>query len=93
MSDREARGPSLVDNWISLVGIIVAASSGFAAACLIAIDYFRSFGNPYVGILTYLVAPAFLIAGLLLIAFGALGERRRRRRMRPEKYSATRGST
>jgi nitrate/TMAO reductase-like tetraheme cytochrome c subunit len=78
-----AKGPSLVDNWISLAGFILAASSGFAAVCLIAIDYFRSFKNPYMGILTYIIAPAFLIAGLVMIAAGALWERRRRRRMRP----------
>ncbi len=77
------KAPPLLDNWLSLLGIILAASSGFAAACLIAIDYFRSFKNPYMGILTYLVAPAFLVAGLLLIAVGALRERRRRRRMKP----------
>jgi len=75
--------PSLLRNWLSTAGIILAASSFFAAVCLIAIDYFGSFKNPYMGILTYLVAPAFLVAGLLLIAAGALGERRRRRRMRP----------
>jgi len=77
------RAPSLLDNWLSLLGIILAASSFFAAACLIAIDVFRGFGNPYMGILTYLVAPAFLVAGLLLVAAGALRERRRRRRSRP----------
>ncbi len=82
-SERPGQGPSLLQNWISLLGIILGASSGFAAACLIAIDYFRSFTNPYMGILTYLVAPAFLVAGLLLISVGALWERRRRRRMRP----------
>ncbi len=78
-----AKRPSLLDNWTSLLGIILAASSFFAAVCLIAIDFFRSFKNPYMGILTYLVAPAFLVAGLLLISAGALWERRRRRRMQP----------
>jgi nitrate/TMAO reductase-like tetraheme cytochrome c subunit len=75
--------PALIDNWLSFLGIVLAASSGFAAACLIAIDYFRRFSNPYVGILTYLIAPAFLVAGLALVAIGAWRERRRRRRRRP----------
>lgn len=78
-----AKAPSLLDNWLSLLGIILAASSFFAAVCLIAIDYFRSFKNPYMGILTYLIAPAFLVGGLVLMGVGALWERRRRRRMRP----------
>ena len=73
---------SLIHNWISLAGIVLAASSFFAVACLIALDYFRGFRNPYVGILTYVVAPAFLVAGLLLISAGALW-----------KASATQGAT
>jgi hypothetical protein len=85
--DREtaspAHAPSLLQNWLSTAGIILAASSFFAAASLIAIDAFVGFPNPYLGILTYLVAPAFLVAGLLLIAIGALRERRRRRRVKP----------
>ncbi len=75
--------PSLIHNWMSLAGIVLAASSFFAVACLIVLDLFRGFRNPYMGILTYIVAPMFTIAGLLLIAIGALRERRRRRRMRP----------
>jgi NapC/NirT cytochrome c family, N-terminal region len=77
------RAPSLIHNWVSLAGIVLAASSFFAVACLIALDLFRGFANPYMGILTYIVAPGFLIAGLLLIAAGALWERRRRRTRRP----------
>ncbi len=75
--------PSLLHNWTSLAGIILALSSFFAVVCLIALDFFRGFGNPYVGILTYVVAPGFLISGLLLIGAGALWERRRRRRLEP----------
>jgi nitrate/TMAO reductase-like tetraheme cytochrome c subunit len=75
--------PSLIENWISLVGIILSASSFFAVVCLIAIDFYREFTNPYMGILTYLVAPSFLVMGLVLIAAGALVERRRRRRLAP----------
>jgi len=87
MTDGEAtspaQAPSLLHNWLSTAGIILAASSFFAAACLIAIDSFVGFSNPYLGILTYLLAPGFLVAGLLLIAVGAMRERGRRRRMGP----------
>ncbi len=82
-AERPPRAPSLLDNWLSLIGIILAASSFFAAVCLIALDAFRGFRNPYMGILTYLVTPGFLVAGLLIIAVGTLWERRRRRRLRP----------
>lgn len=80
--------PSLIHNWVSLVGIVLAASSFFAVALLIALDFMRGFRNPYLGILTYIVAPAFLIGGLLLIAIGAWHERRRRRRLRPGEIPA-----
>ncbi len=87
MVDSEPQGPdkapSLIQNWISLSGIILAASSFFAVVCLIAIDFFAGFGNPYMGILTYIVAPGFLSAGLLLILIGALLERRRRWMLAP----------
>ena len=77
------RVPSLVQNWISLLGIILATCSFFAVACLITIDFYAGFNNPYMGILTYIVAPSFLSAGLLLILAGVLLERRRRRKLAP----------
>src|ERR1017187_7690804 len=75
--------PALIQNWISVSGIILAACSFFAVACLIAIDFYAGFSNPYMGILTYIIAPSFLSAGLLLVLFGVLLERRRRRRLAP----------
>ena len=79
-NQRTAGASSLIHNWISLAGIILTVSSFFAIACLIALDFFRGFRNPYMGILTYIVAPVFLIAGLLMISAGALWERHRRRK-------------
>ncbi len=75
--------PSLIQNWISLSGIILAACSFFAVACLIGIDFYAGFSSPYMGILTYIVAPTFLSAGLLLTLVGVLRERRYRRRLAP----------
>jgi nitrate/TMAO reductase-like tetraheme cytochrome c subunit len=88
MNHQRANQPSLLDNWISLAGIILAASSFFAVAFLIALDFFRGFKNPYVGILTYVIAPGFLIAGLAVILLGVLLERRRRRSLQPGEVSA-----
>jgi nitrate/TMAO reductase-like tetraheme cytochrome c subunit len=75
--------PSKLQNWISLLGIVVAACAFFAAVILIAIDAYGGFANPYLGILTYIVTPGFLVAGLVLIVLGVLLERRRRRRLAP----------
>jgi nitrate/TMAO reductase-like tetraheme cytochrome c subunit len=46
-------------------------------------DFFAHFSNPYMGILTYIVAPGFLITGIALTLFGAWRERRRRRHSLP----------
>jgi nitrate/TMAO reductase-like tetraheme cytochrome c subunit len=78
-----AKIPSLLHNWTSLTGMVLAAASFFAVICLIALDFFRGFRNPYLGILTYLITPAFLIVGLTFVSIGALWERHRRRRERP----------
>lgn len=66
-----------------MIGLILAASSFFAVACLITIDLFKPYHNPYMGILTYIVAPTFLCAGLALVVVGALWERRRRHHLAP----------
>jgi hypothetical protein len=79
--------PSLIHNVVSLFGVILAACSFFAVLCLFAIDFFRGFTNQYLGILTYIVAPGFLISGLLLVALGALRERHRRRKLQPGEVS------
>jgi hypothetical protein len=78
-----SRWPSLTGNWTSMVGILVAACSFFAATILLTIDALAPFSNPYLGILVYLVAPAFLALGLVLVGVGAWRERRRRRRLAP----------
>src|SRR3990172_515293 len=61
---RPEKAPSLMENWISLAGVILAGGAFFAIITLIAIDLTWGFSTPYVGILTYLVTPAFLAGGL-----------------------------
>ena len=70
----------LSHNLISLFGIILAAIGFIAGAALITIDIQNHFDNPYTGIFTYMVIPAILLGGLLLILIGVLRERARRRR-------------
>ncbi len=47
------------------------------------LDLSAGHSNPYVGILAYMVAPAFLITGLGAAMFGVWLDRRRRRRQQP----------
>jgi nitrate/TMAO reductase-like tetraheme cytochrome c subunit len=68
--------PSYFKNWLSLAGAITALGSLFAFVFLVAIDTFAHDTNPYLGILTYIVAPLFLILGLILIFLGWWWQRR-----------------
>jgi hypothetical protein len=72
---------SLLENWISLLGVLLAVCSFLAVAGLILMDIYGGLPNPYLGILTYMVAPVFLVGGLVLVAVGAYLERRRRRKL------------
>jgi hypothetical protein len=78
MSAPEKRSP--IHNLTSLLGIILAAIGFIAGAILITIDIRSHFSNPYTGIFTYMVIPAILSGGLLLILVGILVERKRRKR-------------
>ena len=50
--------PSLLRNWISLIGLVVAIGALFSFFLLCLLDALASFPNPYLGILTYCVVPA-----------------------------------
>jgi nitrate/TMAO reductase-like tetraheme cytochrome c subunit len=58
-------------NWMSLIGLLVMLGSLFAFLLLFVLDSLAHFSNPYVGVLTYLISPIFLFAGLLLVLLGA----------------------
>ncbi|MHB8519449.1 MAG: cytochrome c3 family protein [Limisphaerales bacterium] len=73
---------SLLSNWVSLSGLVVVAGSLFSFLLLFALDSFAPSGNPYIGLLAYLISPAFLVIGLGLMVLGLLVQRRQRRRLR-----------
>ena len=68
---------SVLRNWLSLVGLAVALGSLFSFLLLFVLDSIAHIANPYIGILTYLVAPGFLMIGLFLVVTGALWHRHR----------------
>jgi nitrate/TMAO reductase-like tetraheme cytochrome c subunit len=70
--------PSLLLNWMSLTGLVVVIGSLFSFFLLFMLDAVAHFSNPYIGILTYIIAPGFLISGLLLTLVGVLRERHKR---------------
>lgn len=73
---------SVFRNWISLAGAVLVAGSIFAFILLFVLDTFARVSNPYVGILTYIVAPGFFAMGLGLVVFGGLWTRWHRAKVR-----------
>src|SRR4030095_3308139 len=69
--------PPLLKNWLSLTGLVIVIGSLFSAFLLFILDSLAGSSNPYLGVLTYFVAPAFLFLGLGLTILGAILERRR----------------
>ena len=68
----------LIKNRLSMVGLALAVVAFANILFLILINIISKNSNPYLGILAYMVVPAFLILGLLLVVGGILLERRRR---------------
>src|SRR5579859_1048041 len=69
-SQTPARRTSVFRNWLSLAGFTVVVGSAFSFLLLLMIDALAHTANPYVGILTYLVAPVFLVIGLVMVFVG-----------------------
>ena len=70
------RRRSHFNNWISASGAVLAVGALFSFAFLVWMDFSQGEKNPYLGILTYIVAPLFLIAGLAMVLGGAWLQRR-----------------
>src|SRR6202171_5781875 len=78
------KSPRLNRNLVSLAGAIIILVALANLGFLIYLDATQTHGNPYIGILTWLIAPAILIVGLAIYFGGMLPERRRRRRAAPD---------
>ena len=79
-SDHPPVSKGIYKNPITLIGIAVASVAIANIVFLVIIDILATQPSPYVGILAYMVAPAFLVFGLALIPVGMVLERRRRLR-------------
>ncbi len=80
LSEHPPVSKGLIKNPISLIGIAFAAVALANIIFLVLIDVLSSQPSPYIGILAYMIAPAFLVFGLVLIPAGMAWERRRRLR-------------
>ncbi len=72
------RSRMLMRNPISLAGVALAIVSLANIFLFFIIDQIATKPSPYVGILAYMVAPAFFTLGLLLMLVGVLIERRKK---------------
>jgi hypothetical protein len=75
-SGSESVTSRLFGNWLSLAGAVIGGASLFAFLLLFVIDSLAHSSNPYIGVLTYLVAPGFLFTGLALVFVGFWLQRR-----------------
>jgi hypothetical protein len=60
----------LFRNWLSAGGAALATAAFFAFLLLFAIDIFARQSNPYIGILAYILTPAFFFAGSIMMFAG-----------------------
>ena len=87
MREGISRLRELLRNPISLVGLALAIVSVINILFLFLIDMMSDHPSPYIGILAYMVAPAFFILGLVLIPAGLWYDRRRRATQKPSEQS------
>ena len=80
VSDSDKKFARSFYNSISLGGAFLALTAFVLIIFLSAMDILSAKPMPYLGILTYIILPIFLIIGLVLIPIGMERERRRRTR-------------
>jgi hypothetical protein len=86
------RYPTSVYNIISLIGVSLALFGLAAVIILFLLDAVTAGSNPYLGIFTFMLFPAVLVVGLLLIPLGAWRERIRRSRGPKEPITVNLGN-
>lgn len=72
------RLPDIFYNWLSVIGAFLAVATFSIIVLLLMIDAFVQETTLYLGLLTFMILPAFVVLGLVLIALGGLLEYRRR---------------
>ena len=68
--------PESSKNWISLIGATISAVAMLMIVFLLTVSLAFNQGGSYLGLIIYIVLPAFLIAGLILIPIGMIRKRK-----------------
>src|SRR5881628_989074 len=66
----------LASHWVSMLGVAFATTAGFSWMFVLPQHLRGRIDNPYIGILVFLIIPAFLFLGLALIPVGIFLARR-----------------
>ncbi len=62
--------PSSIRNWISITGAVLAIFNLASILSLALLNMVFNFGGSYIGLFIYIILPAFMITGLILIPIG-----------------------
>lgn len=84
--DEKRKLPTVFYNWVTAAGAFLAVVSFSLIILLLLMDLYVQETTIYLGILTFCVLPVFLVVGLILIAIGALRERRLQARGESSKF-------
>lgn len=80
MDETKRRTPGLMRNYISFIGMAIAAAALTSFLLLFMIEAMGPGDNPYADLIVFIFIPSILVFGLFVILLGVLIERRRRRR-------------
>lgn len=80
--------PHSSQNWITIIGSMLALISFFMIVFLFVITSFFNQGGSYLGLIIYIVLPVFLVAGLILVPIGMLLKIRKEKKLKKEKITA-----
>lgn len=73
--------PKSTYNWVSLSGVVIAIFSLFMIVFLFIVSTLFGDGSSYLGLFIFIVLPAFLVLGLLIIPVGMLIKMRRDKKL------------
>jgi nitrate/TMAO reductase-like tetraheme cytochrome c subunit len=76
--------PKSYYNVLSFIGTIVASISFFLILVFVVVGYFYQDTSSYLGLFSFIIFPAFMIMGLVLIPIGMSLERKRLKKREPE---------
>jgi len=69
--------PKNAYNWVTITGFLLAVNSLIVIVLLFLFSLLQRESNPYMGLFIYIVSPAFMVLGLLLIPIGMLNKRKK----------------